>query len=634
VSPDVPADPSQLGMFLHGTQAAANLLIALLLFFFQRVYRRPFLLHWGLAWAALTVFHLGAAFGTELARLPLADPVRCVVGALTLSASYAHAAWLLSGTWSLGARRPLPHRAQLWLALLPFALGGTSVVASLPLTTELRAFVRVGLPGLAVGLAFVLAAAALARGARREPSPARWLVAGLLGFLAMTEIGRFLNQHVHLDEQLPAPLSTLAMTHFVAFSLQLLLLSGLVFWFFEEERADLLRATNALAESEKRRLRAEHMEAVGRLAGGVAHDFNNLLTAILGHAELLLARAELGHRDREDLVPITRAAGRAAVLVRELLTFSRRQPHVPRHFVLDELLGDMRKMLEPLLGTNVGLRLELGAPGAVVFADPGQIELSVLNLATNARDALTGGGQFVLRTSVVEVAPGGDPVLTPGHHLRLDVRDTGSGIRADHLPRIFEPFYTTKPGKGTGLGLASVHGIVKQSGGEIRVESEPGQGTTFQIWLPLAAGPVERREELAPVGFPRGGNETLLLVEDDPDVRLTTQRQLVRAGYRVTTADDVDGALRHLRAPGARFDLVLCDLVLPGRAPGELFLELEREHPGCALLLMSAHSEASLRQRGLDPGRKPFLAKPFRAAGLLESVRTTLDRKHPLEARA
>jgi len=619
-------DSSQIGVALLATQAGACALVAGALVVLDRTYRRPFLAHWSRSWIALTLHHAGAA--TLAATAGEAEgAARVWLSAATLIAGYLQVAWLLSGTLQLVRGRVLGKSVRPWLVLVPAALGGLSVFWTVASSPEVRQLARDTLPSLLSGVAFLLAAVGMTRQAWHGGTPSRWFAAVLFGLLSANLLQRGGTQLVHPGGGFVDPLRLLFLPSAVALVLQLLLVASLLLLFFEDERRALARTAELLATSEEQRRRSEHMEAVGRLAGGVAHDFNNLLTAITGHAELLLARTPDGHPDREDLLPIARAASRAAELVRGLLTFSRRLPTHPRPFVFDRLLAGLRKMLERLAGENVAFELDLGAPGAVLLADPGALELALINLTTNARDAIVGAGHLSLRTSV-EILPAQNPILLPpGRVLHLEVADSGCGIADDRLDRIFEPFYTTKPGKGTGLGLASVYGIVKQCGGEIQVESASGLGTRFHVWLPLHPGSAgaEEQMELAPALFGRGGRETILLVEDDPDVRVLTQRQLVKAGYRVFAAENADQAAAILREGAEAFDLVLSDVVMPGRSTRSFLDELATQHPELRVLLMSGYSGSSLQQRGIELSSEPFLAKPFRGEELLAKVRRVLD---------
>jgi signal transduction histidine kinase/CheY-like chemotaxis protein len=623
VNPEVQIDIRELGFSLLITQAGANALCALVLFGLYRTYRRSFLLHWGLAWLALAAYFVGSALQARAFSTQ-------VLAALTLTAGYAHVAGLISGTWMLGTGRRIERGGRVLLFVLPLLLGSGLVFGTLEAGPEQRVLARDALRALIAGLAFLVAAFGVVRLVRREPSASRAFVAALLSVAGVREFGHFAGLASNPVGSFVDSLAGIVVPHHLALFLQLLLLSGLLLWFFEDERRNLARTALALKESEEQRRRSEHMEAVGRLAGGVAHDFNNLLTAITGHAELLLLRTGPGHPDREDLLPIARAAARAAELVRELLTFSRRQPLRPQNFVLDELLSDVRKMLARLLGENVRLELELEAPRAVVHADPAQLELALINLVSNARDAISGSGLLRVRTALASIEDGKDgPVagltLAPGRYLRLEVCDDGCGIPSESQTKIFEPFYTTKPGKGTGLGLASVYGIVTLSAGEIRVESAPGKGTTFRIWLPVVEAEPERRVELIPATPGQGGNETLLLVEDEPQVRLLAQRQLSMAGYRVVVAASGEEARERLRANPAGFQLLLSDVVMPGLPLSQLLETVRLDHPGLRVLLMSGYSEAAIGLQGVDLAAANFLQKPFNARALLGAVRAALD---------
>jgi len=614
-----PAEPSQLGTALYAVHAVAAGVMGLVLLGLQRAYRREFLGHWALSWGAMAL-QLGAvlcASSIDASRL------RELASAVVLFALCAQPILLLSGSWSLAAGRGFSPRQRLGLGAFVLVCGAMAVVAVLPLTAAQGFHARALLRGPLLGLVFLGAAAVVGRAARREPAPARVSVAVLLALVGAVRVGAYVWLGPE-DQRAGVDLITLLAPQVADLFLQLLLALGLLAWFFEDERRALARTLAALTESERQRQQGLHMEAVGRLAGGVAHDFNNLLTAICGHTEMLLQRKEQTHPDREDLLPIARASERAAELVRDLLTFSGRQPQRPRHFVLDEHLADLHRMLARLAGENVRLELLPGAPSAVLHADPAQIELAVLNLVANARDAIAGSGVLTLRTRMARYAAGESEWLPAGRFVLLEVADTGCGIAPESLGRIFEPYYTTKP-QGNGLGLSSVYGIVKQSGGEIRVESEVGRGTTFHLALPLAEGAPERIEELSPARAPRGGDETILLLEDEPQVRVLAQRLLTRAGYRVVTVGDADEAAQRLNAEPQGFQLVLSDVVLPGRSVRDFLDELALRHPRLPVMLMSGYAETVLGRHGVEVGRYRLLAKPFTSRALLEAVRATLD---------
>jgi len=606
---------------LYVTQSGVHAVMAAVLGGLYFVYRRRFLLHWSGAWAACALYHAGSVLSARLAGAEADAGLRLAVSCGLAAAGYLQVALLLSGTWLLATRRGIDLRGWFLILATPLVLGAGLVLWSSSFAFEPRFFVRVALRFLLCAGALLVTGAAVARVARREPSIARWMTA--LFLLASGSLHLYLfNVRTALPGGTVEHLGQLVLPEFALLFLQLMLALSLLTWFFEDERRALLRTAHELSEKEEHLRRSEHLEAVGRLAGGVAHDFNNLLTAIAGHAELLLARTPEGHLDREDLLPIARASARATGLVRELLTFSRRQPVRPRHFVLDRMLGEMRHMLERLAGESVRLELSLGATEGTLHADPAQLELVVLNLVTNGRDAMPAGGQLCLATRRLELSARESGTLEPGRYLELEVRDTGCGIPREALGKVFEPFFTTKQGKGTGLGLASVYGVVRAAGGDVRVVSEVGRGTSFRVLLPLSEAAPDSEVELMPVAPPRGGHETILLVEDEAQVRELAQRLLARAGYRVLAADSGDAAL--VLARDQRPDLVLSDVVMPGLAVPELIVRLRQSHPAVPVLLMSGYSESHLRSLGLEH-ETPFLAKPFSGPGLLRSVRDTLD---------
>jgi PAS domain S-box-containing protein len=378
--------------------------------------------------------------------------------------------------------------------------------------------------------------------------------------------------------------------------------------------------------SERRRLEerlrhAEKMEAVGQLAGGVAHDFNNLLTAIVSYAALVRDALGSDHPSVPDVREIEAAAMRAAGLTRQLLAFSRRQRVAPQMVDLHGVVAGMERMLRRVLPENVELTVVAHAPGTV-FADPAQLEVVILNLAVNARDALPRGGRIEI--TVFEVEEGasdlGDGETPAGRLAVLQVRDDGVGMDATTRARIFEPFFTTKPaGKGTGLGLATVYGIVSQAGGEIRVRSEPGRGSEFRVYLPRWSGVAAPAPATAPAS-PARGDETVLVVEDDAAIRALVRRTLAQAGYRVLDASTADQALAVAVAP----DVLVTDVILPGRNGWELATALATRRPGLRVLFMSGYA-AHHSGEPLVPADAPLLAKPFAPEELLRRVREVLD---------
>ncbi len=374
---------------------------------------------------------------------------------------------------------------------------------------------------------------------------------------------------------------------------------------------------------QERLRQAEKMEAIGQLAGGVAHDFNNLLTAIVSYAQIVRDALPSADPSQADLHEIEIAAARAGALTRQLLAFSRRQRLALRVIELRAVVRSMETMLRRLLPESVALHVETPAAGTVL-ADPAQIEMAVLNLAVNARDAMPSGGGMEIRVDEVEDARAEDEGLPSGPAAVLSVRDDGVGMDGVTRERIFEPFFTTKPaGRGTGLGLSTVFGIVSQNGGAIRVRSEQGRGSDFRIYLPRRERPAAEPEVRGPGPAPSAGFETVLLVEDDDAIRVVARRSLAGAGYRVLDAASAGDALQ-IAQGGERIDLLVTDVILPGRNGWELSLELSRARPGLRVLFMSGYA-AEHGGGALLPDGVPFLGKPFAPADLLRAVRATLD---------
>jgi PAS domain S-box-containing protein len=373
---------------------------------------------------------------------------------------------------------------------------------------------------------------------------------------------------------------------------------------------------------------AQKMEAVGQLTGGIAHDFNNILMAIVGYTDFLLAEIKASPALAEDVQEIRKAADRATVLTRQLLAFSRRQVLVPQLLDLNALVVEMGKMLHRLIGADVGLRTHLAEDLGTVRADPGQLEQVILNLALNARDAMPAGGTLNIGTANVELDQSyveTHPYVTAGRHVLLWVSDSGVGMSREIMSHLFEPFFTTKQrGKGTGLGLATVYGIVKQSGGHISVYSEPGKGSTFKIYLPRvdeAAQAIVVPTRQPPVG----GRETILVVDDDDSVRALVRRILGEHGYAVFDAASPAAALESVRAASRHIDLLITDVVMPGQSGRELADELTAALPGLKVLYMSGYTHDAIVHRGvLDPGIH-FVSKPVTADVLLRTVRDLLD---------
>ncbi len=374
---------------------------------------------------------------------------------------------------------------------------------------------------------------------------------------------------------------------------------------------------------------AQKMEAVGRLAGGVSHDFNNLLTAIGGYSDLLLEQFADGDPRRHDVIEIKKAADRATALTRELLAFSRKQILQPQAIDLSVVLEGLKPLLRRLIGEDVEVLTIPAAKIGLVRADRVQIEQVIMNLAVNARDAMPSGGRLTIETRDVTFGPdraGAHQVVPPGRYAMLAVTDTGCGMDAEVKSHLFEPFFTTKEaGKGTGLGLATVYSIVKQSGGHIYVDSEPQQGSTFEIYLPCL------EERTATASAPRAGSlagtETILLAEDEDAVRNLTRSVLTRQGYRVLEARTGSDALAVAARFPERIDLLLTDVVMPEMGGRELSRRLLMKRPDIKVLYMSGHADDTVvRTLSLEPGMS-FLTKPFTAEGLTTAAREVLDRR-------
>jgi PAS domain S-box-containing protein len=393
---------------------------------------------------------------------------------------------------------------------------------------------------------------------------------------------------------------------------------------------DRRQAEEGLRISEEQLRQSQKMEAVGRLAGGVAHDFNNLLTAIQGNVEMLLLELPRAGAVRDDLMEIKRAATRAASLTRQLLAFSRKQMLAPKVLDVNAVVRELQRMLGRVIGEDVRLATSLRAVNAAVMADPGQLEQVVLNLAVNARDAMPRGGTLRIETREVllsEAEAQRYPYrVEPGAYVRLTVSDTGVGMEPEVLRRVFEPFFTTRePGKGTGLGLSTVYGIVKQSGGYVWAESEPGRGSRFRVYLPRVCAEPERPEpQPEPAAVPQGGG-VVLLVEDEEGVRSLSRRILERRGYTVLAARDAAEARQLFAGNGNRVDLLLTDVVMPHESGRELAEALLPLQPDLRVVFMSGYTDDALIRHGVLEDRFRLLEKPFAPDGLVQAVREALE---------
>jgi PAS domain S-box-containing protein len=401
----------------------------------------------------------------------------------------------------------------------------------------------------------------------------------------------------------------------------------------KELEVELQRSRDEARKSEERYLQSQKMEAVGRLAGGIAHDFNNLLTAINGYSEIALSLAEKeGSGLRESLVEIREAGKRAASLTHQLLAFSRKQILTPKVVDLNDVVGRMETMLRRLIGENIHLVFHAGLELPNIRADISQVEQVILNLSVNARDAMPSGGSLTMRTSLVEldeIQAAARQDASPGKYVALTITDTGTGMDQALMARIFEPFFTTKEaGKGTGLGLAMVYGVVKQSGGSVEVRSELGKGTAFQILFPASevreTRPTEDRSPEAPALD--GCGDRVIIVEDEESVRNLVAKILADHGYDCLSVENAEQALAISDSPGSPVKLLLTDVMLKGIGGPALAEKMRARNPSLKVLYMSGYSETTVSSPQEFPAEgMEFLTKPFTVQSLLERMRHVLQ---------
>ena len=403
-----------------------------------------------------------------------------------------------------------------------------------------------------------------------------------------------------------------------------------------EDITELKRSEEERAVLQEQLRQSQKVEAIGHLAGGIAHDFNNLLTVIKGYSELSRMGLKEGDTLRENIDEIQNAAERAASLTRQLLAFSRRQVMEMKVIDLNTLLRDLEKMLRRVIAEDIELALQLAEDLERVMADVGQIEQVIMNLAVNARDAMPSGGNLTIETANVELDESyarSHIDVKPGHYVMLSVSDTGMGMTPEVRERIFEPFFTTKEkGKGTGLGLSTVYGIVQQSKGHIWVYSAQGRGTTFKIYLPRVNEPLEEiRKEVLKEELPRG-NETILIVEDEEEVRKLAGKILERQGYRILETFNGDEALVVCERCRSPIHLMLADIVMPGMSGSELAKRLKPLYPEIKILYMSGYTDDAIVRHGVLEKGVNYIQKPFTMEGLARKVREVLDKnphQHP-----
>jgi two-component system cell cycle sensor histidine kinase/response regulator CckA len=391
----------------------------------------------------------------------------------------------------------------------------------------------------------------------------------------------------------------------------------------------IIRDVTERKRLERQLLQSQKMESVGILAGGVAHDFNNLLTAISGYGQILQETIPKDDElSQESIRNVLNAADRAAELTRGLLAFSRKQLISPKPVQIDTLIRDTGKLIQRIIGEDIEFSTDFTSKNLLVKADPGQIEQILMNLATNARDAMPHGGQLSITTRHMVVEEGSETLYdlqSPGKYALISVSDTGTGMDKKTLENIFEPFFTTKEvGKGTGLGLSIVHGIIKQHNGSVLASSEPGKGTTFDIYLPLVKGHAVKEELKISTRY-TGGMETLLVVEDDEIVRAFMKRILERASYRVIIANDGEDAVARFRDQDD-ISLVLSDLVMPKKNGKEMLDEIKKIKPGIKAVFISGYAADVMQKKGMFEESAEFITKPFKKNDLLQKVREVLDK--------
>ena len=388
-------------------------------------------------------------------------------------------------------------------------------------------------------------------------------------------------------------------------------------------------AEESARRASERTVHNERVLAMGQLAGGIAHDFNNLLTAIIGFSGFALEQVEPNSPVREDLDEIQRAATKAAALTRQLLLFARKEIAEPQVLSLNDALGDMLRLLRRTLGEHIELVAEIANDVPAVKLDPSQLQQIIMNLAVNARDAMPTGGRLLFKTTQERVSAltvRDDQVIQPGTYAVLSVLDTGTGMTSEVLSRVFEPFYTTKARQnGTGMGHATVWGVVERAGGLVTAASVAGTGSTFRVYLPATPDARVRPGHLLSGAYVSGGGETILVAEDDPAIRRLTTRCLERAGYRVLVAADGAAALALAQVTTHPIDLLLTDMVMPGRSGRALAALLSAARPGLGVLYMTGYTDDLIAFEGMADAGVVLLRKPFGAATLLEKVRLVLD---------
>jgi signal transduction histidine kinase len=522
-------------------------------------------------------------------------------------------------------RRSGPHTAYALVGTLSWWIGASAIAYGLgPITSPAWIAILVGVVCQVLLLPRALALGGIAFGLGLVVASMVAVGVGAIPYGPMMSAAPIVDGRIELPHLIGATVASVAATLAMLGVVQYIVTQ----WrdahdHLEQVNANLERIveqrTRELVAAESQLRQVEKMEAIGRLAGGIAHDFNNLLAVITGYADILLANPG-SKSQRRELLEIKTAGGSAARLVRQLLAVGRRQMMKPEPLLLDEVVRQTLEMLRPLVGEDVELRLRFAADLGQVEADRMQMEQVVLNLATNARDAMPRGGTLTIETANLDVKDTmlvGNSAIPPGPWVTLRITDTGAGMGQEIQERVFEPFFTTKvPGRGTGLGLSSVFGIVAQSGGLVSLESELGCGTSFCIYLPRLAVPREIAASGAEPPALRSRAGTVLLVEDNPPLRRLLQRTLVAQRHTVLEAADATEALELARRHAGNIDVLLADVVMPRSSGRELAEELVKVHPEAAVIFMTGYTDDAVLLRGVLAHEVRLLRKPFATAAL------------------
>ncbi|MBI5431245.1 MAG: response regulator [Planctomycetes bacterium] len=608
------------------TQALACALLALTLAGFWKRYGRAYLAYWALAWSTLAICHVSD--GISMTAYAAADPAswpRLGLSIATQALGLWQTAWMFFGTREL-ARGTVVSRKLQGVALFALAaLALAATWASVDAPAQLRGVTRTGALTVFGALIFGYAGWTVWRTQRSTPGFGARLAAFGFVLYALQQVNYFVLLATGAISWRDANLSLyLGLLDLV---LQVVIGIGMVVWHLDEERTRLLAAAEALRQTEERLRRSQRMDVVGRLAGGIAHDFNNLLTGVLGYAELLKDALRPGSSERRYAEHIEQSAERARTLTAQLLAFGRRQVTQPRVINLNHELARQEAMFRRLVGPTVELRLELEDALGVVHADPGHVEQVLFNLVLNARDALPSGGRLTLRTSMetFDAASAEHHGVEPGRYVRLVVADDGVGMDEDTKAHLFEPFFTTKPvGKGSGLGLSTVFGIVSHAGGAVAIESAPGHGTRVSVWLPECLRDTMPKPTPIDVRQSGGAGETILLVEDEREILELFSETLVAVGYKVLRAKDSSQARGLSDTHSALIHVLVTDVVMPGMSGLELARLISAKRPETRIVFISGHPghASDFAQVADVPIR--WLQKPFAPQELARAIRDVL----------